>query len=266
MQPTSWVLHARDGQKWFALPEEAVAEGLIGVQSTRFGGVSGPPYDTLNLDQSVGDAEEIVRTNRERFFRAVGVDPSRIAFLEQVHGAKIVVASEPGPQGEGDGLLTAERGLFLSLSVADCPAVFLIDRRQGLLGLVHAGWRGTCARIVRQAIDLMGREFGANPSDFAVGFGAAIWPCCYAVDESVRDAFAREGWRWETIARQRWDGEWDLDLELANRLLLEEAGVEARSIVPSPACTGCRDDLLFSHRRSGGKTGRMLAVLGWRDE
>jgi YfiH family protein len=266
MHAGSWVLHAREGQQWYSLPEEGLAHGLVGVQSTRLGGMSDAPYDTLNLGLSVGDAEEVVRENRGRFCRTIGIDPGQIVSLDQVHGTRVVVPSGPGPQGEGDALVTSKPGLFLSLTVADCCAVFLVETRRRILALAHAGWRGTCRRIVAETIQFMVDEFGANPARIVAGFGPSIGSCCYDVDESVRESFAERGWEWEAVASRRWDGAWELDLQQANGLLLRRAGVPGPQVIPSPACTSCRDDLLFSHRRSGGKTGRMLAILGWREE
>lgn len=266
MRTASWVLHAGEGQQWYSLAEEGVAHGLVGVQSTRLGGVSEAPYDTLNLGLSVGDAEEVVHENRGRFCRAIGIDPERIVSLDQVHGTKVVVPSGPGPQGEGDALVTSKPGLYLSLTVADCCAIFLVETRRRVIALVHAGWRGTCGRIVAGAIQLMVDEFAANPAEIVAGFGPAIGSCCYDVDETVRECFAEQGWEWGAVASRRWDGAWQLDLQQANGLLLQRAGVPGPRVIPSPACTSCRDDLLFSHRKSWGKTGRMLAILGWRGE
>lgn len=269
------------------------ATGLcVAACSTRLGGVSSGPYASLNLGgRSVADDPACVRENRLRFARALGIDARRQVVPRQVHGAGVLAvpaglpeeraphsapdgepAREPHREpdmvwrldGEGDALVTAEPGPVLTVTVADCAPVYLLDPVRRAVGLAHAGWRGTVAGAAPAALAEMARLFGTRPRDCLAVIGPCIGPCCYEVDDMVIRPLAARTPRWREAVRERAGGRWALDLKAANAAILAEAGVPERNIFRSAYCTACRRDLFYSHRGEGGVTGRMAAVIALR--
>lgn len=219
--------------------------------SARLGGVSASPFDSLNLGNGTGDKSASIQENRIRFFKAVGIDESRCVFPEQVHGDAVKVVRHPGACAKTDAMITNESDLILTIQVADCVPVYLIDPVQMAIGLAHAGWRGSCKGIVRKTVQQMQREFGSVPSDIQVFIGPSIGPCCYEVGEEVTSRFTED----------YLSGTW-LDLWQYTEDQVQEAGILRKKIYRSNLCTRCHATWFFSHRGSRGKTGRMMAYLG----
>ncbi|MEW6771212.1 MAG: peptidoglycan editing factor PgeF [Bacillota bacterium] len=238
--------------------------------STRLGGVSEGVYATLNLGFRVGDLPERVAVNRKRLAEALGYDPERAVAGQQVHGDEVVpvTAREAGAgaleQGTAlpatDGLVTSTPGLALLAFFADCVPVVLADTRRRAVGVAHAGWRGTLKLIAGKALARMSMVFNANPAECVAVLGPAIGPCCYTVGGQVAEAFAH----WGDRVVRRDGGVWRVDLWEANRRILVAAGVPDGNIGVVRVCTACHPELMFSHRRNGGKTGRMAAVAAIR--
>jgi len=234
-----------DGVRWL----EAELPGATAAFSTRIGGVSDPPFDTLNLGRLTGDPE--VRENRHRLASALGIDPHRVLIGRQVHEAHVrrhegptepSAYAEPAPGlPEADGHATDASGLAPLVFVADCLPVALAG--EGGVAMIHCGWRGMASGIVERGVE----EVGAT----AAAVGPGIGQCCYEVGDEVRDAFAGLG---DGIADGRM-----LDLREVARRLLAEAGVEQVEI--SDLCTSCHPELFFSHRRDGGRTGRQAGLV-----
>ncbi len=238
----------REGVRWL----ESELPGATAAFTTRAGGVSSPPFATLNLGLLAGDGRDAVRENRERACAALGIDPAAVLSGHQVHGAELQVRNEPAsPNGfavagdllaEADGQLTSAVGLAPLVLVADCLPVALAG--DGGVAMLHCGWRGLAAGIVERGARVVRATHAA--------IGPGIGPCCYEVGDEVLAAFAGVG---EGIADGRM-----LDLvEVARRLLARE-GVE--SVDAAGLCTRCEEDLFFSHRRDGSRTGRQ-AGLAW---
>ena len=222
------------------------------VFSTRDGGVSEGPYESLNLGVLTDDVAERVRENRTRLAAAAGLGPGRVAMGWQVHGSELM-EWEDAPQNGGfaapgaelprvDGHITSRPDLGMLVLVADCLPVALAGG--GRVAMVHCGWRGLAGGILERALE----HFEAAP---AAAIGPGIGPCCYDVGEEVLDAFAGV----DGVAEGRM-----LDLRAIALHKLEAAGV--RQIEQVDLCTSCRGDLFFSHRRDGGVTGRQ-AGLAW---
>jgi YfiH family protein len=236
-----------DGVRWL----EAELPDARAAFSTRVGGVSKPPFDTLNLGRLTGDPE--VRENRHRLAAAVDVDPRGVLIGRQVHEAlverheeptKPSAFAEPAPGlPEADGQATDRPGLTPLVFVADCLPVALAGPRG--VAVIHCGWRGMAAGIVERGVD----EVGAT----AAAAGPSIGPCCYEVGDEVLEAFRSLG---AGIASGRM-----LDLREVARRLLATAGVEEVEI--SDLCTSCNPELFFSHRRDQGRTGRQAGLV-WR--
>ena len=215
--------------------------------STRRGGVSSGPYESLNLGLLTDDAPEHVEQNRSRLCEAVGADPARLAMNRQVHAATVNRA-EPGERGrEGDGLWTNTPGLPMLKLTADCLPVALA-RQNGNVGLalLHAGRLGLLEGILEAGVAALGG------GQVAAAVGPGIGPCCYEVGETIAGAYrARFG---GDAVRGR-----NLDLWTVADLVLRNAGVGRVERVD--VCTACNSEF-FSHRRDGGVTGRQ-GVIGY---
>ncbi len=240
--------------------------------STRLGGVSQQPYHSLNLAFHVGDQVEDVLINRQFFFTDLGVNPAEIVAGHQVHGQGVAVVTD-SDKGRGarswdtvipatDALITATPGVPLTTYYADCVPVFLLDPVRRVIAVVHAGWKGTVLRIAKSTLDMMVRRFGTDLATCLAAIGPSIGPCCYQVDAVVADpvSAAFPALAGELLVADG-SGRWKLNLWQANREVLLEAGLPTEAISTSSICTSCRNDVFFSHRADGGRTGRMAAVL-----
>jgi hypothetical protein len=240
-------------------------KGMVHGFTTRLGGVSQPPYQSLNLGRGVGDAPALVAENRQRALAALGAEPEAHVEAAQVHGRTVAVVdrADRGRKVEdADGLVTADPDVVLAIHAADCVPILLWDRGRGAVGAVHAGWRGTAAGVVTAAVQRMRSAFGTNPADLRVALGPAIGACHYEVDVPVAEAFGR--WPWgASVLRAGRPGHWHLDLAEANRRALADAGVPADQIWSSEYCTACHRHLFFSYRGEG-LTGRMAALIRLR--
>lgn len=243
---------------------ESALPGTTVVMTTRLGGVSRAPYDSLNMGYHVGDSAVDVTENRLRVFRALGLRADRLVTCAQVHGDRVAVVSGPGSIAGADGLVTGVGGLTLAVFCADCVPVWVLDPRVGAVAVVHAGWRGTLTRIAARAVEALRQKFGSRPRDILAAVGPSIGPCCYEVGpEVVEQAAAALG---PEVVRPRAGARAHLDLKEGNRLALLEAGVPERSIHVAGLCTCCREDLFHSHRRAvrtsgpDARSGRMAAL------
>jgi YfiH family protein len=241
----------------------ADAAGLMHGVTTRAGGVSPAPFDTLNLSLSTGDRPEHVDENRSRLAAAVGTTYDWLASCHQVHGARAVqVDDQPLAvlrREQADVLVTDRPGRFLSMRFADCVPVLLYDPRRRAVGLAHAGWRGTAAGAAGAAVRALTAAYGSRPGDVLAGIGPSIGPCCYDVGDEVAAQFdGRPGGVQRSPA-----GRAVLDLWSLNRDALTAAGVPREQIEVSGLCTRCHADEFFSHRAAGGgPSGRFAAVAG----
>lgn len=245
---------------------------VTNVVTTRRGGLSGPPYDALNLALHVGDDPDTVLENRAIAAQVLGFEPEAWTFGEQVHGAEVAVVRGPD-RGRGavdetdaiagaDALVTNEPGVPLGILVADCVAVSLYDPARHAAGIAHAGWKGTLARIVEKTLKAMSDAFGTDPADVVAGLGPAVGPCHYTVGAEVCEAYARgfgeDAGRFLTADA---DGVGRLDLRAANALQLRRAGVAGDRIEAAGLCTACTPALFYSHRRDAPRTGRIAGVI-----
>ncbi|MDI3279996.1 MAG: peptidoglycan editing factor PgeF [Bacillota bacterium] len=249
------------------------ATGLVRhAFTTRRGGVSQGPFRWLNLGWHVGDDPAAVRENRRRLLQALDLAPEKLITAHQVHGTAVGVAEEgvvgrrEGPAGENfagvDALITAQPGLVLAVFVADCLPILLLDPRRKVVAAVHAGWRGTAGRAVVRAVEAMQKHFAVEAGDCLAALGPAIGPCCYQVGDEVAAEFRRTYAGWRDFLRPAQGGGWRLDLWEANRQALQEIGVVDSNLSLSQMCTACHPELFYSHRRDGGRTGRMAALIG----
>ena len=253
---------------------ETLPEAVEAVVSTRHGGVSPAPFDTLNLGLWTEDEAERVVENRRRLFAAFGLPLERSVWCRQVHADGVAVVGEEdagrGATGEAtvvpdaDALVTDTPALPLCVKVADCVPVVVLDPERRVLGLAHAGWGGTVARICSRTVAVMGERFGSEPAALRAAIGPSIGPAGYEVGPEVSErARAAYGERAAEILAPR--GEKALfDLWAANRIDLEQAGLARDRIEVAALASDERLDDFYSHRREAGRTGRFALVAALR--
>lgn len=230
---------------------------------TRLGGCSRSPWDSLNTGHTVGDDLEAVEANHELIFQALDVRREDVVSPHQVHSTVVRVVGEQDRGQvcpETDALVTHAPDVVLMLRFADCVPILLYDPVRAVVGLAHAGWRGTVAGMAGAAVRTMVNDVGCHASDILAGIGPSIGPCCYEVGEEVADAASSAFSGADGVLESRPNGRWHLDLWAANRRQLASAGV--RNIEVAGICTACRTDEWFSHRAERGKTGRLGALIG----
>ncbi|MBN2026256.1 MAG: peptidoglycan editing factor PgeF [Actinobacteria bacterium] len=253
------------------------AGGLLGdkirlVFTDRRGGVSSPPYDSLNLAYHTGDEPRNVFDNRMRVAAKMCVAAERFIYLQQVHGVRVarttlgdLKGSENGLDAviaETDGVFTTEKGVVLSVLTADCVPIALALPSAGVVAMLHAGWRGTIGNIVASALDGIKRETGLDPGEIKAVMGPAIGPCCYEVDEGRARLFVEKYGEESNVVTG--EGRRRPDLFRANLINLLEAGVRHGNISRVGGCTCC-EGRYFSFRRDG-VTGRQGAFVYRVDE
>ncbi|MFC8220223.1 peptidoglycan editing factor PgeF [Streptomyces sp. NPDC057362] len=225
----------------------------------RWGGVSAVPYEELNLGGAVGDDPAAVTANRELAAKALGADPARVVWMNQVHGADVAVVDAPWgdrPVPRVDAVVTAERGLALAVLTADCVPVLLADPVAGIAAAAHAGRPGLVAGVVPAAVRAM-TELGADPARIVARTGPAVCGRCYEVPEETRaevaavEPAAYADTSWGTPA---------VDVSAGVHAQLERLGVRDRA--QSPVCTRESKDH-FSYRRDR-TTGRLAGYV-WLD-
>ncbi|HLG19821.1 MAG TPA: peptidoglycan editing factor PgeF [Bdellovibrionota bacterium] len=240
---------------------------LVHGYSTRQGGVSSGPYASLNLGWATGDDDDLVAKNYDLLAAALNTTPDRIFGVRQAHGANVVLirksdSREEILRREADALISNDPNCFLSVRVADCFPILLIDEERKALGVVHAGWRGTMARVLTATLIAMHQEFGSRPGDLQVAIGPGIGPCCFEVSLGVASLFLSN---LAVAGKEIRQGEASsyLDLGAINLRLAMEAGVSKANTWRSPLCTWCEAETFYSYRREGKQSGRMVGIVGW---
>ncbi len=290
--PKGWEWCTRGGIQTLlaaALKEQPwLAHGF----STRVGGNSsleGNP--ALNLGFTEWDSRRAVEANRKEFIAALNASKMTLIGLRQVHSDVIYrVDKAPAELPRGDALITQTPGLLLTIQTADCVPVLLADVRRHAVAAIHAGWRGTLARIVAKTLGRMRMEFGTQPADVLAALGPAIGQCSFEVGPEVAQAFATQfseaqAWfegkfehlssagdepnplKWLSMTPPGHDPpppRLQLDLIAANRWQLEDSGVPPEQISAAGLCTACHSELFFSYRREQRGTGRMMSAIGIR--
>lgn len=237
--------------------------------STRLGGVSPAPWDSLNLRPGMGDGQSALRENYRRFCYCAGVNMDRLVLSKQVHETtvRLCTADDAGKglsrerDYTADGLVTDEKDLPLAVFSADCGVILLHDPVSGAVGGVHAGWRGCAGGILEKAVRAMGQNFGARPENVLAALGPCIGPCCFETDSDVPEAMRSAlGTESEPFLERR-GPKYHVDLAGLNRAWLLRAGLLPGHIDVSGLCTACRPDLFWSHRRMGEARGVQAAVI-----
>jgi polyphenol oxidase len=284
---SDWIERKVSGIRILQVPALAKLPWLVHGFSTRPGGISLLDGEkVLNLGFTEWDSRENVLENRLRFQSALGATDLKLISLKQIHSDVIhLFDAAPAETCYGDASATNRPGLLLGVQTADCVPILLVDPKKRAIAAVHAGWRGTLQRIVAKAIGKMQMEFGTKPADLLAAIGPAIGGCCYEVGTGVATQFQSQfadapEWfdefrtgdepnpiQWLNMmppGHQPPPKNVLLDLRKANRAQLLGAGLRATNIFVSDLCTACRRDLLFSYRKEGPQSGRLMSVIGIR--
>jgi YfiH family protein len=275
------------GLELLQVPALSKLSGLIHAFSTLPGGISTLEGEkVLNLGFTDWDTRENVQENRRRFQAAIGAEGLPLVTLKQFHSDVIHVFDAPSSDPcRGDASITNRPGLLLAIQTADCVPILLVDPKKRAIAAIHAGWRGTLARIAAKTIGKMQMHFGTNPSDLLAAIGPSIGPCCYEVGTEVATQFLSQfpdapGYfdefrtgdepnpiQWLNMmppGHQPPPKGVLLDLRKANRSQLQAAGLRPQNIHTIDLCTACRPDLLFSYRKEGPASGRLMSVIALR--
>jgi len=202
-----------------------------------------------------------------RVARNFGFNPERLITMDQVHGDRIWVIDKPLSHSaqtancQSDALLTDQQGITIGVLTADCVPILLVDPDRPVIGIVHAGWRGTLLGIAQKAIQTMTHQFGTNPEDLFVSIGPSIGECCYEVDEAVMGPFRSLGWNWENASKPKGKGKWFLNLAQANIDQMRDRGMKDERCCWIQVCTRCNNDILFSYRAEGPGTGEQISFI-----
>lgn len=243
--------------------------------STRIGGVSTGPYQSMNLNFTRGDDPDCVTKNYHLFCEAAGFDYQTLVSSKQDHNINVrcVTHADCGigiwrehDQESVDALVTNEPNVTLVTHYADCTPLFFADPEKKVIALAHAGWRGTVEKIGEATVDVMVERYGCDPTDIIAVVGPAIGACCYEVDTPVFEQFASlTELKPAYFTKSLGHGKYLVDLKETNRRMLLEAGLLSINITISDLCTKCNSGMLFSHRASGGKRGGLVAMMCIKD-
>lgn len=279
MEPFVWDQAKQAGASLMRLEAwENTDAGITAGFTTRLGGVSNGHWSSLNMGLHVGDRNEDVVRNRQLLSEAIGWPFEAFTCAEQVHSANVhIVTVDDIGRGrdsrqtalqDTDALVTNIRGVLLASFYADCVPLYFYDPVHEVVGLAHAGWKGTASEIACRTVEAMQQTFGSDPSQLQGAIGPAIGSCCYEVDgpvigrmEALCSSFANAP-AVDSMIRRGQDGKAMLDLKEINRQIMIKAGILPTHIEISTWCTSCKTDLLFSHRAEKGATGRMASWIG----
>ncbi|MGI5913032.1 MAG: peptidoglycan editing factor PgeF [Syntrophomonadaceae bacterium] len=259
----------RSGIKYITIPEWKSNGVSIGF-SSRWGGVSHEPYNTLNLALHVDDLYNDVMENRKRYLNLFSLNLNNMVCCEQVHGNSVVIVNKDylgcgawdlsNVLAGFDAMVCAEPGIGLTTFYADCIPLFFFDPVQRVVAIAHSGWKGTLAGIAGATLKAMQSSFNSYLDNVQVFIGPGIGACCYNIGEELAQMVIRKfPQNKEIIQWNKTRCTWDL--KLTNKLILQKNGVNLDKILDCGICTACEADTFFSYRHDKGKTGRMGALI-----
>ena len=281
---SNWTTRSSHNLKLLQVPAFSKLPWLIHAFSTVPGGVS--PLENeivLNLGFTDWDTRENVLENRRRLQTAAGAPDLPLITLKQFHSDVIhLFDTTPGEPCKGDASITNRPGLLLAIQTADCVPILLVDPKKRAIAAIHAGWRGTLARIAAKTIGAMQMHFATNPRDLLAAIGPSIGPCCYEVGTELATEFLSQFADAPDYFDEFRTGDepnpvqWLnmmppghqpppkgvlLDLRKANRSQLQSAGLRPQNIHTIDLCTACHPHLLFSYRKQGPRSGRLMSLI-----
>jgi polyphenol oxidase len=243
--------------------------------TTKHGGVSKAPFETLNFGFHVGDDNQAVYQNRLVLSKEINFPLHSWVGAEQTHQTKIrkITKTDSGKGSTSyedsfkatDGFYTSDSGVLLTLAFADCVPLYFFAQKKRLIGVAHAGWKGTVSGIGPEMITAFQQE-GVQASDVHVVIGPSICGNCYVVDNRVISLLQN---KLEGVEEKPYnlikDNQYKLNLREANRQMLMASGVQEHQISVTQLCTSCHNDQFYSHRKENGQTGRMISFMGWKE-
>lgn len=248
---------------WASIP--GLFHGFYG----RDGGVSDGSWRSLNLSEKVGDDPHAVERNWRRLLDSL--PPAKAVRMRQVHGERVHLVedsrrlAELSTSGDCDGLVTGASGIALTVLTADCVPILLVAPSRRVVMALHAGWRGTLAGIAARGLETARQSLEIAPSEWQAALGPAIGSCCYEVEaeigQQMEDRWGAMPDAWQCEGRHG-----QLDLRLVNAKILVEQGLSQESIEILGPCTACDHERFYSHRQSGGRTGRQISLIGFERE
>ncbi len=234
---------------------------------TRLGGVSQDDYESLNMSFKEGDEDNHVLLNWGRLSAAFNIPLEQFLVVNQVHKDDIFIVKPYGgyfssrAELDYDAIMTDRVDLAICVKTADCAPVFIVDRVKKVIAAVHAGWRGSALGISARAVRLLQDNYGSAPQDILAAIGPSIGQCCYQVDKVVADEFLKLHNHELFLFAGKKVGSWTLDLAEANRRQIINCSIPEENIDVSDLCTVCNQGKFFSHRASGGITGRQISFM-----
>ncbi len=280
---------AQEQLEYLTFPGLSKIKGIRHLFSTRLGGVSKGVCATMNLSYSRGDEKEAVDENYNRIAKLLSIDSSQFVCSDQTHTTNVRVVTKedmgkgvtiPKDYTDVDGLVTNEKGLALATFYADCVPLYFVDPVKQVIGLSHSGWKGTVARMGKATVEKMTEVYGCNPQDIKAAIGPSICKYCYEVSDDVRQAYIKgiqdlsaEAQKealslvfYQKDEKQIAENKYQMDLWMANVLVMLGAGILPENIEVTDICTAHNPDYLFSHRKTNGKRGNLAAFLMLTDE
>jgi len=245
-------------------------KGISHFVSTRSGGFSSLPYNSLNLSFNVSDEPQNVLENRKLLSLTLGFSVNSFVTSEQVHSSNVTVVRdkkynlgatdyESSIKGT-DAMIAKTPGVCLMVLQADCVPILFYDPNKKVIGIAHAGWKGTVSKIARNTVNAMNKNYNSKPKDIIAGIGPAIGPCCYEVKLDVVKKVEKSLDNGKEIIIVR-DGKYYLDLWKANKIQLINSGIAEENIEIAEICTKCNQSIFFSSRASKNAAGRFGAGI-----
>lgn len=240
-------------------------KGLVHAFGTRWSA------DDIREDQSGNNLVDGKPFPVEGIASVIGARPCDIVMGVQVHGDHIVVIEDGSADKIGtkmcggtpvcDGFITNRSWIAPAVRTADCVPLLIYDPRRRVVGMIHAGWKGTALSIASKAVDIFMKRFCSDPSELVSVIGPAAGPCCYEVGPEVYESMEHNPWAREVFSPQKFGGKCMLDLGSALRYQLLGQGLSPANIDILPLCTVCRDDLFHSRRGQGEEAGRQVSAV-----
>lgn len=246
---------------------DLMPENVIHAFTTRTGGDAPPPLDTFSMGTAqFGEHREIITKNRQTICSVLNVNYNNLVMTDQHHTDNIAhlesvnQLNEKGYLENTDAVIIKETNIPVMLFFADCIPVMLYDKTNKILGLVHAGWKGTAKKIAPKTLNRMIQLYGTNPDEVIAAIGPGIGKCCYEVSDDVSDQLIEslDGIEVSYDLIQRPANKPYVDLKLINAQQLKNMGVNMIDVIPE--CTACNQNLFFSHRATRGQTGRHALI------
>lgn len=238
-------------------------EGFVHAFFTRNGGVSQVPFASLSFSVAVGDREEDVAENLRRAALALGIPSAHLYFVSQVHGTATQVADGAEPREkfvlrEGDAVLSVRSGVGCAVRSADCVPILIADRHSGVVGAIHAGWRGVERNVVRASIEELRVLLGSR-GELIAAIGPHIGPNAFEVSAEIAERLRQASSVHDVVDASR--AKPHVDLRRIVRAQLTEAGLPDAAIDDVPGCTFADAERFFSFRRDGQRSGRHLSAI-----